>query len=278
MSAHAEVRALMQRYQIRTKKRLGQNFLVDGAVLDDIARFATRLSADGMIEIGPGPGTLTRRIAGTGQPTVAIEKDPVLAEMLREELSDLANVEIVEGDALDGELKDRMNAVNRPAVVGNIPYNISSALIVRLVDQRQHLGPVTLLMQREVVDRLLAGPGSKTYGRLSVLLQLYAEPHRGRLVAPGAFWPAPRVQSAVVQWTWRSTPAVKVGDPQHFERVVKTAFGQRRKTLRNALRAGFHDDRVRNAAASGLDLGRRAEQLSLADFSELAEALGATDS
>ena len=280
MSAHREVQAIVERYSLRAKKRLGQNFLVDGTALDDIARTAAAAGADGppgFIEIGPGPGTLTRRLASRHRPVVAIEKDAVLVHVLNEELGSLENFRVIQGDALKLDLAEQLPEVDRPAVVGNVPYNISSALLVRLVEQRDRLGPVTLLLQREVVDRLLAEPGSKTYGRLSVLLQLYAEPKRGRLVPAGAFWPAPKVQSAVVSWRWRTSPAVPVRDGAHFTAVVKAAFSQRRKMLRNALRSAFSSERVDAAARAGFDVGQRAERLTLADFSRLADLLQAPD-
>ena len=273
MSAHAEVQDLVRRYQLRANKRLGQNFLVDASALEDIAATADADAPPGFIEIGPGPGTLTRRLARYERPVTAVEKDGVLVAMLKAELASAPHVEVVHGDALDGHLADRLPNVARPAVVGNIPYNISSPLIVRLVAQRERLGSVTLLLQREVVDRLLAEPGTKAYGRLSVLLQLHAELRRGRTLPPGAFWPAPKVHSAVVSWRWRSTPAAPVRDPVHFERVVKAAFGQRRKMLRNALRSAFASERVAAAAAAGFDLERRAERLTLIEFAWLADLL-----
>lgn len=278
MSSHREVRDLVDRYQLRAKKRLGQNFLVDGATLDGIAHTAARETPDGFIEIGPGPGTLTRRLAAYGRPMVAIEKDPTLVEMLHKELASFAHLRIVPGDALAGDLADYLPSVHRPAVAGNIPYNISSPLIVRLVGQRHRLGPVTLLLQREVVDRLLALPGSKAYGRLSVLLQMHAHLQRGRTVPAGSFWPPPRVESAVIHWTWRDVPAAPMTDPQHFETVVRAAFGQRRKKLRNALRTEFDGERIEACRLRGFDLEQRAEQLSLSEFASLAELLRADGS
>ena len=273
MSAHGEVRSVVERYQLRAKKRLGQNFLVDGAALDDIAATAGRDHAAGFIEIGPGPGTLTRRLASFGSPVVAIEKDAILVAMLEEELAPHGNIQIVHGDALDGPIDRHLPSIQRPAVAGNIPYNISSPLIVQLVQRRASLGPVTLLLQKEVVDRLSASPGTKTYGRLSVLLQLHAEVERGRTVAPGCFWPAPKVQSAVIHWTWRKQPAVPVSDLGHFELVVRAAFSQRRKTLRNALRSAFSKEAIGACEKAGFDLQLRAERLSLSDFARLAELL-----
>ena len=278
MSAHGEVKRIVDRYRLRAKKRFGQNFLVDGDALDDIASTAARTSPPGFIEVGPGPGTLTRRLAQWGRPVAAIEKDRDLVEILREEFRSASNVDIIDGDALRGPLADRMPSVERPAVVGNIPYNISSPLLVQLVEQRASIGAVTLLMQREVVDRLLAEPGSKTYGRLSVLLQMHAMAERGRLVPPGSFWPAPKVQSAVIHWTWRDKPAVPVEDLDHLSRVVRAAFSQRRKTLRNALRSGFATEAIAQVSSDGFDLQQRAERLSLADFAALSKMLAAAES
>ena len=272
----SEAQAFLKRYQLRTKKRLGQNFLIDGNVLDEIATTALRRGANGIIEIGPGPGTLTRRLAGPGRPLVAVEKDETLVDLLRHDFEDLGNVQIVHGDALDGPLAARMTDIDRPAVVGNIPYNISSALLLTLVEQRFELGPVCLLMQKEVVDRLLASPGSKAYGRLSILLQNHADPDSGIEVAPESFWPAPKVRSQVITWRWRSAPRVAT-NPDLLDRVVRAAFGQRRKTLRNALRATFHPTDVQDASRH-LDLSRRAEQLSLEEFAELAAALSQSGS
>ncbi|MEM7676832.1 MAG: rRNA adenine dimethyltransferase family protein, partial [Myxococcota bacterium] len=162
----------------------------------------------------------------------------------------------------------------RPAIIGNIPYNISSPLLIRLVEQRERLGPVTLLMQKEVVERLMARPGSKTYGRLSILLQLYANAQKGPLVGPGNFLPAPRVQSAIIRWQWRPEPAVRAKSWPVFHRVVKASFGQRRKTLRNALKSSFPLDHI--AACEGnFDLRQRAEQLGLTEFAQLADILAA---
>ena len=273
MTAHAEVRDILERYRLRTKKRLGQNFLVDGHVLNEIAQAAADEAPPAFIEIGPGPGTLTRRLAQFGRPVVAIEKDAALVDMLKQELAAYPNVSIVCDDALHGRFAERIPSIERPAVVGNIPYNISSPLIVKLVEERVQLGPVTLLMQREVVDRLRAEAGSRVYGRLSVLLQVHAELERVRTVAPGAFWPPPKVHSAVIRWRWRRKPAVEIDDPKHFESVVKAAFGQRRKMLRNALRSAYPTDLIQACEDAGFDVQRRAEQLTLSDFAQLAALL-----
>ncbi|MEO1338683.1 MAG: 16S rRNA (adenine(1518)-N(6)/adenine(1519)-N(6))-dimethyltransferase RsmA, partial [Myxococcota bacterium] len=273
-SAAAHVRTLVERYQLRAQKRLGQNFLINDHVLDRIADLAALENPSGFIEIGPGPGTLTRRIAQRGRPMAAIEKDQAWSEVLKQELADFDNLSIVDGDALKVDLPRCLPDATRPAVIGNIPYNISSPLLVRLIEQRANLGPVTLLMQREVVDRLLAGPGSKTYGRLSILLRLYAEAQKGPTVGPGNFWPPPKVQSAVIHWTWRIEPAVQTTSWPTFHRVVKASFGQRRKTLRNALKSSFHPDQIA-ACEDDFDLRKRAEQLDLDEFAQLANVLSA---
>jgi 16S rRNA (adenine1518-N6/adenine1519-N6)-dimethyltransferase len=276
VSTRADILAMLERHGLATRKALGQNFLVDDRVLDDIARSALEGDPAGVIEVGPGPGTLTSRLAARGVPVVAVEKDRGLVPALTSAFADRPHVRIVEGDALEVTLADLLPGVARPAVVGNVPYYITSPLLVALVAQRERLGRTTLMLQREVVDRLLARPGSKAYGSLSVLLQVHADLARVRLVSPGAFLPRPKVESAVISIEWLERTRVPVGPAGHMERVVRAAFGQRRKTLRNALGARFGEGEIEAAGdRSGLDLGRRAETLSLEEFAALAAALPA---
>jgi 16S rRNA (adenine1518-N6/adenine1519-N6)-dimethyltransferase len=277
MTTRAEILAMLERHGLATRKALGQNFLVDDRVLDDIARAALRDGPPGVIEIGPGPGTLTDRLAAAGVPLVAIEKDRGLVPVLASRFADRPHVRIVEGDALEVDFGALLPGVARPAIVGNLPYYISSPLLVALVAQRRHLGPTTLMLQREVVDRLIARPGSKAYGSLSVMLQVHADLERVRLVSPAAFLPRPRVDSAVLSIRWLESPRVALGPEDHFERVVRAAFSQRRKTLRNALGSRFAAAEVEAAGArTSLDLGRRAETLALDEFAALAGALPAS--
>lgn len=271
MSLREDTRALLERHGLWAKKRFGQNFLVDGGVLNDIADAALRGGETVAIEIGPGLGALTGALLDRGAEVRAVEKDTSLVPILEEELGDKP-LTIIEADALTVDFPAIYGPDVRPAVAGNIPYNISSPLLMRLLEARAAIGPVTLMVQKEVADRWSARPGSKAYGSPSVMLQVFADIQRVRNVPPQCFLPRPKVDSAVVRIRWLDAPRVPVPDPKHFERTVRTGFGQRRKTLRNALRAGFDRDRV-DAAEGVLDLGRRAETLDLEAWSKLAAAL-----
>lgn len=271
MSLRDDTRALLERHGLWAQKRFGQNFLVDAGVVRDIAAAALHDAPKQVIEIGPGLGTLTSALLDLGAEVTAVEKDPGLVPLLEETLAGRP-FRLVHADALKTDLTALWPLGTRPTVAGNIPYNISSPLLVQLVAQRDRLGPVTLMVQTEVAERWMAKPGSKAYGSPTVLIQTWADIRRIRGVPPQCFLPPPKVHSTVVRFDWLPAPRVPVPDPAHYERTVRTAFGQRRKTLRNALRAGFSPEVV--AAAEGaLDLGRRAETLSLAELSTLAEAL-----
>ena len=266
MSLQREIRARLRMHGLRPDRRLGQNFLVDEEVLEEIAA-TVGASATAVLEIGAGPGTLTARLLKHVSSVVALEKDRRLIPVLREQFGD--QLDVVEGDALQADLSGWGRG---RAVAGNIPYLISSPLLFRLLDQRANLGPVTLMVQREVANRWLAVPGTKAFGIPSVLLQVYALPRRVIEVSRTSFWPAPRVDSTVVHWSWRPTPAVAMPDPKHFSRVVRASFSQRRKKLRNALATVFPVEQIRRAALRE-DLDRRAETLSIEEFGRLAEGL-----
>lgn len=274
MSTRRQMLELLEQHGLHTKKALGQNFLVDGQAVKDIARAALRGDPPGIVEIGPGPGTLTAALAEAGVPVVAVEKDRTLVPVLRELFADQPHVQIVEGDAGEVRFASLLPGIARPAVAGNIPYNITSPLLIALVRQRAELGRVTLMIQREVADRLLAQPGSKTYGSLSVLLQNCAELERVRHVSPTCFIPRPKVVSTVIQLRWREVLRVPDVDERDLERVVRAAFAQRRKMLRNSLESAFESGAVADAGeAAGIDLTRRAETLSVEELGRLAAAL-----
>lgn len=271
MTLREDTQALLERHGLWAKKRFGQNFLIDGGVLQDIAHAALRGGERHVIEIGPGLGALTGALLDRGVEVRAIEMDRTLVPILEQEHAGRP-LTILPGDALAVDFTTVYPPAVRPAVAGNIPYNISSPLLMTLLAQRAHLGPVTLMVQKEVADRWAAGPGSKAYGSPSVMLQVFADIERVRRVPPQCFLPRPKVDSAVVRITWLEAPRVPVPDPAHFERTVRAGFGQRRKTLRNALRAAFDAEAIARAAEA-LDLGRRAETLDLEEWSTLATAL-----
>jgi 16S rRNA (adenine1518-N6/adenine1519-N6)-dimethyltransferase len=272
VSLKQRIRALLERHDARAKKSFGQNFLIDERILEQIADLAVE-GAKTVIEIGPGPGTLTSALLERGVDVIAVEKDRAMIEILQHELAS-ARFHLVEGDVLDVRFADL--SPDRPHVAGNIPYNISAPILIQLLEQRRAIGPATLMLQKEVADRISSPPGSKAYGSLSVMLQMFADVSKRIRVPPGAFSPPPKVDSTVVRLEWLSTPRAPIADEAHFERVVRAAFSQRRKMLRNSLRTVFDPEQIARAAnASGLAFDRRAESLSLEEFARLASALDA---
>jgi len=269
----------------RARKRFGQHFL-EPAWVEKVVRAIDPKPDQTFIEIGPGRGALTRPLATLAQAIVAYEIDRDLAADLRETAP--PNVTIVQGDFLDANPQTR--TPNPIRVAGNLPYNVASPILFKLVDLSRRGLPIadaTVMLQREVADRLAADPGSRDYGVLSVLIQHRAAVERLLILPPGAFRPPPRVRSAVVRLRFHpANPAVR--DESTFERVVQAVFTRRRKTLANALQAlGASPARVRQMSdrgptpvgpraileAAGVDGGRRPETLTVAEFARLADAL-----
>lgn len=253
------------------KKHLGQNFLFDPSILLNIIRPADLSASDTVLEIGPGPGRLTRLLAERVKKVIAIELDQYLYNRLTEELKDLNNIDLVFGDAL----KFPFERLDRFKVVANIPYYITTPIIFRLIDARRSVESMTLTIQKEVAERIVAGPGTKDYGVLSIMVQFRAEPELKFIIPKEAFRPAPKVDSAVIHMKLRKEPAVSVQDEALFTRVVKTAFSQRRKTLSNSLKA-FQDIK-KILIKTGIDPQRRPETLSLEEFAKLSDMLAPED-
>ena len=258
---------------IRPKKSLGQNFLKDPFYLRKIVDAAAVTQDDQVLEIGPGLGHLTRELAARAGRVVVVELDDRLVPLLRRDLADASNVEIVHADAL---AFDYGSLAGTWKVVANLPYYISTPLIERLIASRSKFTTLTLMLQKEVAERIAAGPGGRDYGVLSIMVQLHADPCIAFTVPPGAFTPPPKVDSAVVTLRVRRQSAVTVADEQFLEKVVKAAFSQRRKTLRNSLGTLVDRAAAANAAqAVGISPDRRPETLSLEEFGRLADALRA---
>ena len=265
--------------RIRPKKALGQNFLTDRGVLSRIAALVERSPEAHILEVGPGRGALTRLLAEQGARVLAIEVDRQLVPLLEAEFRDRDSVEIEQADILRADLP----ALLTPRwsgpwqVAANLPYNISSQVLFLFLDHRNLFSRLVLMLQKEVGERLVASPCTKDYGILSVFFQLYFDIRREFVVKPGCFFPVPKVDSVVLSFTPLPSPRVEVGDELFFRRVVKGAFGQRRKTLWNCLRAlGLDlDDRelALALAACGIDGVRRGETLSVPEFAALAQAL-----
>jgi 16S rRNA (adenine1518-N6/adenine1519-N6)-dimethyltransferase len=258
--------------QHRPKKRFGQNFLRDQQVVERILGAAELEHSDNLLEIGPGLGALTDRLLPCVGQLHVMELDRDLAASLQARPEN--NLQVHMGDALRldwGEL------LTEPPykLVANLPYNISSQILFKILDNRQLFSRLVLMFQQEVGDRLCAEPASKQYGILSVLCQNYFDVRRVVRVPPGAFFPPPKVHSVVLRFDALDQPRVAVTDERFFRRVVKGAFGQRRKTLRNSLQgAGLSFDGLVEAMAEiDIDAKRRAETLSLEEFGALAEML-----
>ncbi len=272
-------RALLDKYELRAKKSWGQNFLADEAALDDIARLAAPSPGLRVVELGAGLGHLTARLLARGARVTAVERDRDMARVLRGELGD--QVTLLEADAARFDYSGVAGPGERLSVVGNLPYHLTSPILFSLLDQLDHVAHATFLVQREVAERLAAAPGEKDWGILSVFLQREAEVSVERIVPPGAFFPPPRVHSAVIQVRFRPPPpGCEVVDAARFRKLVKAGFAQRRKTLRNALEASrlAPPERLAGAlAAAGIDGGRRGETLEIAEWAALERALGPVD-
>ena len=262
----------VRRLGLRPRRSLGQHFLRDENIARKIARALDVQEGETVLEIGPGAGALTRHLRQRGARLVLVELDPRAVEVLRAEVVG-SGVELIEGDILATDLK--VIASRCPGgtlrVVGNIPYNITSPILFYLLDNRRLISDALLMMQREVARRLVAHPGTKDYGILSILTQFYAQTSTLFDVTPGAFVPPPAVTSTVVRLEMRKRPLVHARDEEHFRRMVRAVFSQRRKTLRNSLRILLGDG-VRTLP-SDLPLERRPEELAVEELVALSDAL-----
>lgn len=267
--------------KLYAKKSLGQNFLIDANVLLRIVHAVDIDPEDRILEIGPGKGALTELLAKTAKYVVAVELDNRLVAFLQEKFLQAANVEIIRDDILRADLSEILSDrwTGKWKVAANLPYNISSQILFKFIENRNLFSELVLMLQKEVGERLVAPPGCKQYGILSVFCQLYFDISREFPVKPGSFRPVPKVDSIVLSFRVLPSPRVDVGDELFFRTVVKSAFGQRRKTLWNCLRCIALDidekDLEQAFQKSGIDPGRRGETLSLDEFAVLAKALGA---
>jgi len=272
------IRKELAEYGLVPRKGLGQHFLIDRNILNKIIRTAGIEKEDVVLEVGPGLGEMTLVLAHHARKVIAVEIDQKLVEILRKKIKDDPNVEVLRHDVLEidfKELGDRERTVFK--VVANLPYQISTPLLFRFIEARQFFSTLTLMLQKEVADRMVASPGKKEYGPLSIFVQLYSTPSVRFLVRPSAFFPPPKVESAVVHIVWREKPAVKLRDTAWFKEVVRGCFGYRRKTLMNALKhSGLFIPQAleEKLKGIGLDTQRRPETLTIEEFAYLAEALG----
>lgn len=267
---------------VQPRKSLGQHFLHDQRVLERIATLAAPRPGSGLIEVGPGPGALTEHLLAHNVPLLAIERDDRLPEVLAErfaEASSSGRFRLLHGDATRVEWSEVLADPQlgpEPVVVGNLPYNVGAAILMRVLEQGSAAARVVVMLQREVAERICAAPGSKSYGLLAVHSQWRAEPRLAMRVGPGAFRPPPKVDSAVVVLHPRAAPPHEIPDQGSFDRVVGAGFAQRRKTLARALHNGLRADRELVGAtlqSLGLPADARAERLDLAAWAALTRAL-----
>ena len=275
----AVTRHILNVFHLRASKRLGQNFLVDATVVRGIVDAAELTAGDTVLEIGPGIGTLTQGLAETGARVVAVEVDKKLPAVLAETLKGYDNVTIVPGDILKIDIPQvlGLRTGERFKVVANLPYYITTPIIMTLLEQRLPIARLVTMVQKEVAVRMTAQPGSKDYGALSIAVQYFTAARMVMDVPPRAFRPMPAVTSAVVACTVLETPRVRPADEKLFFRIVRAAFGQRRKTMRNALAgAGLtRDAAIAALAAAGIAENARGEQLPIEAFAQLSDAVGA---
>lgn len=269
--AKREVTAhILKTFNLRADKKLGQNFLVDEQIVNKIITAAELNADDTVLEVGPGIGTLTQALAKTGAQVVAVELDRRLLPVLAKTLAGYDNVRVINEDILKIDI---MKAVEKEnfKVVANLPYYITTPIIFNLLEQKLPMERLVAMVQKEVAERMVAKPGGKEYGALSVAIQYYTEPEIAFLVPPGSFVPPPSVDSAVIVCRRRQEPPVQVVDEKLFFRVVKAAFSVRRKMLSNALKNMGIDSEQTTAwlALADIDGKRRGETLSLEEFAAL---------
>ena len=256
----------------RPKRRFGQNFLTDPGYASKIVELALIKPSDTVVEIGPGRGAITGLVAEKGCRLCALEIDRDLCSHLTEEFAGAANVDILNSDALSFDFSSLIGKKDlKLKVVANLPYNVATPVLFRLLDYREMIDRMVLMFQKEVADRITASPGNKNYGALSIFPQLYCDINLAFKLPPGAFYPPPKVHSAVVEFDVLAKPRFKVEDEAFLKRVVSAAFSQRRKKISNSLKSLFADNNQLNEALAkaGIDPDRRAETVSVEEFCRL---------
>ncbi|MBQ2614442.1 MAG: 16S rRNA (adenine(1518)-N(6)/adenine(1519)-N(6))-dimethyltransferase RsmA [Clostridia bacterium] len=277
----SELKALLQRHGFSFSKSLGQNFLIDEGVLSRIVEAANPSQDTCALEIGPGAGTLTQQLAKNFKKAVAIEIDSALIPILEETMAEFENFTLIHKDVMEVELKALTEQEFGGApfcVAANLPYYITTPIVMNLLESHLPVTDMTLMVQKEVAERMAAMPGSKNYGALSVAVQYYTQPSIVCKAEPHCFLPQPKVASTVIHLKVLSQPSVSVKDEKHFFKLVKSAFGQRRKTLLNALSKSpylsVEKEKVESALAQmNLDSAIRGERLSLEEFARLSDLL-----
>ena len=273
---------IIQKYEFMFQKKFGQNFLIDAHVLEKIISAAGITKDDCVLEIGPGIGTMTQYLAENAGRVVAVEIDRNLIPILKETLADYDNVTVINEDILRVDIKalaEEYNGGKTIKVVANLPYYITTPIIMGLFESGVPIDNITVMVQKEVADRMKEGPGSKDYGALSLAVQYYAEPEIVANVPPNCFIPRPNVGSAVIRLTRHKEMPVEMKDPALMFKIIRASFNQRRKTLQNGLgnapELPYTKEQIAAAIAEmGLTPTIRGEALSLAQFAQLSDILG----
>ena len=269
---------VLQKYDFVFQKKFGQNFLIDSHVLDKIVSAAGITKDDFVLEIGPGIGTMTQYLAASARKVFAVEIDKALIPILEDTLKEFDNVQVINQDILKVDIKKLAEEHNdgKPIkVVANLPYYITTPIIMGLFESQVPIDSITVMVQKEVADRMKVGPGTKDYGALSLAVQYYAEPYIVANVPPNCFMPRPKVGSAVIRLTRHEKPPVEVADEKLIFRLIRASFNQRRKTLANGLNnspeLSYSKEEIQQTIEKcGFKAGIRGEALTLEDFAKLA--------
>lgn len=272
---------VLQKHDFHFQKKFGQNFLIDPHVLDKIIEAAEVTKDDFVLEIGPGIGTMTQYLACAARKVVAVEIDKALIPILEDTLSDYDNARVINNDVLKvdiAKLAEEENGGKPIKVVANLPYYITTPIIMGLFENHVPIKSITVMVQKEVADRMQVGPGTKDYGALSLAVQYYAKPYIVANVPPNCFMPRPKVGSAVIRLERYEEPPVKVKDEKLMFRIIRASFNQRRKTLANGLKNSAELDYTKEEIEAAIEaLGRgasiRGEALTLEEFAKLADFL-----
>ena len=271
------IRRELKEYGLVPRKRWGQHFLVDRNILSKVVRAAKLEKGDVVLEIGPGMGEMTLGLARQVKKVIAVEIDRELVKILKEKTADFSNVMVIEGDILKISFEELYRQGHQQLkVVANLPYQISTPLLFRFIESKQLFSSLTLMLQREVAERMIASPGGKDYGPLSIFTQSVSDLSIQFYIKPSAFFPPPKVESAVIHMVWKERPLVRPEEEGWFKKVVKGCFSYRRKRLVNALRHAdllLPEDLEKRIEKIGIDSQRRPETLAIQEFAHLADAL-----
>jgi len=277
MKVMTSIRQELKEYGLIPRKRLGQHFLIDRNILNKVIRTAKIEKEDVVLEVGPGLGEMTLALARHAKRVIAIEIDPKLVAILKKKMEDLPNVEVVRSDILRLNFNQFLEKEGQPIkVVANLPYQISTPLLFRFIESKEVFATFTLTLQKEVAERMVAPPGGKDYGPLSIFTQLFLDISVRFFIKPSAFFPPPKIESAVVHMAWKEKPIIETEDDAWFKRVVRACFGYRRKMLINALKhseINLPESVELRMERIGIDPRRRPETLTIREFVSLSEAL-----